>query len=158
MQIDARCDTERQFLLYRCRVVVPEPRHASEQGETRTLQSCLRAAQAYIVGHAVVSAWASGPLRYRWLGAPYGPTCGVHAVAGPVACRGRLLPGSGNESRSGKGVAGIESLGGGVSIDKTIPDKPVVGVGLGYTRVTDAALVHLERLTDLQLLDLTATG
>ena len=56
-----------------------------------------------------------------------------------------------------KVVAEIEELGGKVTIDEKSPEKPVVGVDLKGTQVTDIGLAHLEGLTKLQSLDLYGT-
>jgi hypothetical protein len=54
-------------------------------------------------------------------------------------------------------IAAIKKLGGKVHVDDKRPGKPVVAVGLRSTRVTDAGLVHLKGLTQLQGLDLNFT-
>jgi beta-lactamase regulating signal transducer with metallopeptidase domain len=56
-----------------------------------------------------------------------------------------------------KAVAEIEKLGGKVSVDEKSPDKPVIGVDLDSTKVTDTGLEHLRGLTKLQTLNLTRT-
>jgi len=60
--------------------------------------------------------------------------------------------------QAAKAVAEIEKLGGRVTIDENSPDKPVIGVDLEHTRVTDAGLEHLKGLTKLQTLDLQGTS
>src|SRR3989304_6984363 len=51
-------------------------------------------------------------------------------------------------------IAEIEKLGGVYGGDKESPDRPIVGVWLRGTQVTDAALEHLKGLTNLQELQL----
>jgi len=60
--------------------------------------------------------------------------------------------------QAAKAVAEIEKLGGRVTIDENSPDKPVIGVDLEHTRVTDAGLEHLKGLSKLQTLDLQGTS
>ena len=57
-----------------------------------------------------------------------------------------------------RAVAAIEKLGGTVEVDETRPGKPVVGVDLSRSAVTDADLVLLEALPDLEVLDLRLTS
>jgi Leucine-rich repeat (LRR) protein len=54
-------------------------------------------------------------------------------------------------------VAAIKKLGGQVTFDEKNPGKPVIGVDLSETEVTDAGLVHLNGLTNLQTLGLSNT-
>src|SRR5262245_37377222 len=54
-------------------------------------------------------------------------------------------------------VKAIEKLGGIVTVDEKQPGKPVVGVDLGGSEVTDASLKVLKELKSLQWLWLTAT-
>jgi WD40 repeat protein len=56
-----------------------------------------------------------------------------------------------------KAIAEIEKLGGKVTIDEKNPGRPVIGVYLTGTKVTDASLGNLKGLTKLQSLNLTAT-
>ena len=56
-----------------------------------------------------------------------------------------------------KAVAEIEKLGGKITFDDKSPDKAVIGVALGGTKVTDAGLAHLKGLTQLQSLNLGFT-
>ena len=56
-----------------------------------------------------------------------------------------------------KAIAEIERLGGKVTVNDRSPDKPVIGVDLSYTTVTDAAMEYLMDLTDLQSLNLYHT-
>ena len=56
-----------------------------------------------------------------------------------------------------KAVAEVEKLGGKVTIDEKSLDKPVMGVDLSYTKVTDAGLEHLKGLTNLLSLNLKRT-
>jgi hypothetical protein len=48
-------------------------------------------------------------------------------------------------------IAAIKKLGGKVTFKDNNPDKPIVGVGLDNTKVTNAWLVHLKGLTWLNL-------
>ena len=54
-------------------------------------------------------------------------------------------------------IAAIEKLGGTVEVDEKRPEKPVVSVHLRDTKVTDARLVHLIGLPNLQGLNLAET-
>jgi internalin A len=54
-------------------------------------------------------------------------------------------------------VKAVEKLGGRVIVDTKRPGKPVVGVDLDRTKVTDAALKELKELKSLRKLDLTNT-
>jgi hypothetical protein len=54
-------------------------------------------------------------------------------------------------------VAAINKLGGRVTLDEEKPGKPVIGVDLTATKITDCGLVHLKGLTKLRLLFLTKT-
>ena len=56
-----------------------------------------------------------------------------------------------------KSVAEVEQLGGSITVDEKNPDRPVIGVYLQYTKVTDAVLGHLKALTNLKKLDLLRT-
>ncbi len=56
-----------------------------------------------------------------------------------------------------KATAAIKKLGGFVFFDEKKPGKPVISVDLSETKVTDAELVHLKELTELQTLDLALT-
>src|SRR4051812_29653768 len=51
-------------------------------------------------------------------------------------------------------LAALEKLGAGIIRDKTKPEKPVVGVDLSSTTVTDTDLVHLRELKNLQAVSL----
>ena len=53
-----------------------------------------------------------------------------------------------------KAIGAIEKLGGKVELDEKLPGKPVYSVRLATTKVnaTDADLVHLKELTELELL------
>jgi len=57
-----------------------------------------------------------------------------------------------------RAVAAVEKLGGTVEVDETRPGRPVVGVDLSRSAVTDADLVHLEALPALEVLDLRLTA
>jgi hypothetical protein len=59
-----------------------------------------------------------------------------------------------NDSEQEQAVARIKKLGGKVEVDDKSPGKPVIRVDLHGTRVTDADLVHLTALTQLQKLNL----
>src|SRR5213080_2959225 len=51
-------------------------------------------------------------------------------------------------------VKAVEKLGGKVTRDDKLPGKPVIGVNLGHTKMTDAGLKelkHLKHLTSLNL-------
>ena len=52
-------------------------------------------------------------------------------------------------------VAAIRKLGGTVTFDEENPGKPLIGVNLSSTKVTDAGLQHLKGLTKLQSLNLS---
>ena len=90
---------------------------------------------------------------------------GLLVVVGTVGCRGRASPvgQKPEESRTvpklgrSAAIAEIESLGGSYKCDEESPDKPIVTVYLGLTRVTDAELAPLGGLTHLQTLSLDAT-
>ncbi len=56
-----------------------------------------------------------------------------------------------------KAVAFVEKLGGKVTRDEKAPGKPVVGVDLGGTAVTDAGLKELAPLKSLTTLELSVT-
>jgi len=56
-----------------------------------------------------------------------------------------------------KAIAEIKKLGDKITVDKYNADKPVSGVDLRLTKITDAGLEHLKRLTQLQSLNLTGT-
>ena len=56
-----------------------------------------------------------------------------------------------------KAIAEIEKLGGRVTRDEGSPGKPVIDVDLGNSQVTDAGLVHLKGLPQLQSLCLYGT-
>src|SRR5262249_44012558 len=55
-------------------------------------------------------------------------------------------------------IAEIKKLKGDVKRDASQPDKPVVGVDLHGTRITDVGLEHLQSLTKLQTLNLYNTS
>jgi len=54
-------------------------------------------------------------------------------------------------------VKAIEKLGGTVTRDAKLPRKPIVGVNLGGTDVTDAGVKELKELKSLQTLNLNGT-
>jgi Leucine-rich repeat (LRR) protein len=54
-------------------------------------------------------------------------------------------------------VADVKKLGGFVEIDEKNPDKPVIGVSLKGTKVTNSGLECLEGFSNLQSLDLSDT-
>ena len=56
-----------------------------------------------------------------------------------------------------KAIAAIKKLGGKVTFDEKKPGKPVISVNLRRTEVTDAGLVHLKGLKNLQTLFLNST-
>ena len=68
-----------------------------------------------------------------------------------------LCWGAGPNDDQARAIAAIEKLGDKVTVDEKSPDKPAIGVNLTKTEVMDAGLVHLERLTQLQWLDLGGT-
>jgi internalin A len=57
-----------------------------------------------------------------------------------------------------KAVAEIQKLGGKVTMDEKNPDKPITSVYLAKSKVSDAGLERLERLTRLQSLILSNTN
>src|SRR5207237_7670324 len=54
-------------------------------------------------------------------------------------------------------VKAVENLGGKVTRDDKLPGKPVIGVNLAATKVTDADLKQLKAFKQLTSLDLTGT-
>ena len=56
-----------------------------------------------------------------------------------------------------KAIAEIEKLGGGVTLDEKSTGRPVISVNLCSARITDAGLIHLKGLTQLQSLSLIDT-
>jgi hypothetical protein len=76
------------------------------------------------------------------------------ALAADGAASGREEPTSARD----RAIAAVERLGGAADVDKTRPGKPVVGVDLSRTAVTDADLVLLEWLPELEALDLRLTS
>ena len=78
----------------------------------------------------------------------------VCALVAGGAAAGRAEPPSARD----RAVAAIEKLGGTVEVDETRPGRPVVGVDLSRSAVTDADLVLLEALPDLEVLDLRLTS
>ena len=56
-----------------------------------------------------------------------------------------------------KAIAVIKKLGGDVTFAEKKPGKPVIGVYLASTKVTDAGLVHLKGMMNLQMLHLYNT-
>src|SRR5215475_13193908 len=54
-------------------------------------------------------------------------------------------------------VRAIQKLGGGIAVDDKRPGKPVVGVYLSHTDVTDAELRELKKFKNLQGLFLHST-
>src|SRR5208283_5438635 len=61
-------------------------------------------------------------------------------------------------SDQAKAVAEIEKVGGKVTFDEKSPGRPVISVDFTNTQVTDSALAHLERLTQLRDLSLWYTN
>ena len=55
-------------------------------------------------------------------------------------------------------VKAVENLGGKVTRDDKLPGKPVIGVNLAGTKVTDAGLKELKDLKHLTSLNLGHTG
>ena len=78
-------------------------------------------------------------------------TVGLLLVVGTLGC------GDKPQSVADVDSAEIEKLGGRVGYDDESPERPIVHVDLHQTDVTDAHLVHLERLTSLQSLYLLDT-
>src|SRR5947208_10389805 len=54
-------------------------------------------------------------------------------------------------------VEAVEKLGGKVTRDDKLPGKPVIGVNLNHSKVTDASLKELKDLKQLTTLILTGT-
>src|SRR5438874_4326071 len=54
-------------------------------------------------------------------------------------------------------VKAVEKLGGTVTRDDKLPGKPVIGVNLAGTQVTDAGLKELKDLKQLTYLDVSGT-
>lgn len=54
-------------------------------------------------------------------------------------------------------IAYFKKLKGKITVDETSPDKPVIGLSLDLSDVTDAELVYLKGLAELQNLDLSGT-
>lgn len=54
-------------------------------------------------------------------------------------------------------IAYFKKLKGKMTVDETSPDKPVIGLSLDLSDVTDAELVYLKGLAELQNLDLSGT-
>ena len=71
-----------------------------------------------------------------------------------------MLSGCGvsKENEKEDAVAAIIKLGGKVTYDEKTPGKPLVGVDLRDSKATDASLVHLNGLKNLQTLNLFGTG
>ena len=78
---------------------------------------------------------------------------GSNAAAQPVKPAAKNKPNASQDAA----VAAIRKLGGRVTIDTKSPDRPMTGVDLSSTRVTDAGLVHLQELPSLEVLDLRVT-
>jgi len=72
----------------------------------------------------------------------------VLAVAVQAAAKDKAKPASTQK----QAIAAIKKLGGSVTVDEKSPGKPVVGVALFGTQITDAWLVHLKGLTNLKSL------
>jgi hypothetical protein len=71
-------------------------------------------------------------------------------------------PGLARLAQSGKAVPpqiiqGVKSLGGAVAVDPAAPGRPVIGVDLHHTRITDADLEPLQGLTALRTLNVCGT-
>ena len=62
------------------------------------------------------------------------------------------------EAGQSTAIAEIEKLGGKVTVDERIADKPVIGVSLDRTKVTDSGLVCLKALSRLKSLKLRNTS
>ena len=79
---------------------------------------------------------------------------GILVVAPHVVAEDKVVKRSDAEK---KAIAAIKKLGGKVTFAERKPGKPVIGVSLFNTKITNAGLVHLEGLTKLQTLDLQNT-
>lgn len=79
-------------------------------------------------------------------------TLGLTLAVVGSGCAARVNP------KKTKTVAEIEKLGGACMVDEDSPGKPVIRVDFLHADVTDAGLVHLKGLTELQSLDLMATN
>src|SRR5947209_16260330 len=78
-----------------------------------------------------------------------------------MAMAAGVLPAAVNDQGRGgqtAAVAAIKQLGGKLERDRDAPGKPVVGVNLNKTKVTDEGLANLEPLTELQELYLNDTA
>src|SRR5262245_15410767 len=82
--------------------------------------------------------------------------CGLVLLA--LALAAVWAPAQGDEASQAKSVAALEKLGGRIDRDEDRPGKPVVAVGLTFSDIKDADLVHLRGLDDLRKLYLGATG
>ena len=79
---------------------------------------------------------------------------GLLVVASNAVAKDQIVKRSNVEK---KAIAAIQKLGGIVEFAEKKPGKPVICVFLFDTNVTDAGLVHLKGLTELQKLWLSAT-
>ena len=79
---------------------------------------------------------------------------GLLMVASHAAAKDQIVKRSEAEK---KAIAAIKKLGGEVTFAEKKPGKPVIGVDLYNTKVTDAGLVHLKGLSKLQTLVLVDT-
>jgi hypothetical protein len=75
-------------------------------------------------------------------------------LVGGLTTGGRAEPPNARD----RAVAAIEKLGGTVEVDETRPGRPVVGVDLSRSSITDADLVLLKALPELEVLDLRLTS
>ena len=114
-------------------------------------------------GQRCASVPASGPFRHR-VPVPFSHTpkgIAMSRIALPMLALSLsfAFPIQAAEPRTGQGkaVAKVNKLGGRVTIDEKDPDKPVIGIDLTATLITDAGLDGLKALTRLQRLALGGT-
>ena len=79
------------------------------------------------------------------------------ALVGGVFLAGVAIPRDDPGLTRERAITEIEKLGGSVDIDDANPEMPAVAVDFGDTQVTDAGLVHLKALSELQTLRLAHT-
>src|SRR5262245_12750809 len=78
-------------------------------------------------------------------------------AAGAGVLLGLLVLAAAGRGDEAAAVKSIKALGGSVLLDVEQPGKPVVGVYLNWTRITDAGLKPLKELNHLRSLELCAT-
>ncbi len=92
-----------------------------------------------------------------WLGGR--ETCGdgLASVAGALLA-GLLMPVRARaDEAEDRAAEAIRKAGGKVERDERAPGRPVIGVNLGFTQVTDAGLKELKELKALRSLSLNGT-